>query len=72
MKRVYRSAGNDVWQIDNQYVIVDRDRRPRTKFLGKHDKHDSLESCIKICDILDRCDPNDPMSIFNVLEECQE
>lgn len=66
MKRVYRAEENDVWQIGNKFVITETNKRPYTKY--SNIEHDSLEDCVKLCLVLDKTDPSDPMAIFELFE----
>ena len=63
MKRIQRTLSHDIWQVEDKFVIVATNRRPYKKF--SNTEHDTLESAIKLCSLLDQIDINDPMAIFD-------
>lgn len=63
MKRIHRTLSQDIWQVNDKFVVVPTNRRPYKKFANS--EFDSLESAVKLCNLIDQIDENDPMAIFD-------
>ena len=63
MKRIHRTLSQDIWKVEDKFVIVPTNRRPYKKY--NNNGCDTLESAVKLCNLLDQIDENDPMAIFD-------